>query len=117
MDDNRDAADSMATLLGLAGYTTRCAYDGPSALHVAEAFSPEVVLLDLGLPGLTGFEVAQRLRSRPLGQRLKLVAMTGYGQAEDRQKTQAAGFDHHLVKPVEFSALMQLLAQERAAPK
>ena len=110
VDDNRDSAETMEMLLQLSGYTVRTAYDGPSALPVVEEFQPDVILLDLGLPGLTGYEVAQRVQQMSLGRRPLLVAMTGYGQQGDRQRTRAAGFDHHLVKPVDLEMLQQILA-------
>lgn len=110
VDDNRDSAETMEMLLQLSGYTVRTAYDGPSALPVVEEFQPDVILLDLGLPGLTGYEVAQRVQQMSLGRRPLLVAMTGYGQQGDRQRTRAAGFDHHLVKPVDLEMLQQILS-------
>ncbi len=110
VDDNRDSAETMEMLLQLSGHTVRTAYDGPSALPVVLEFQPDVILLDLGLPGLTGYEVAQRVQQMELGRRPLLVAMTGYGQQGDRQRTRAAGFDHHLVKPVDLEVLQQILA-------
>lgn len=112
VDDNRDSADTMASLLGMAGLLTRCAYDGPSALKLAPEFAPDLVLLDIGLPGLNGYEVAERLRAQPLGQTLKLIAMTGFGQEEDVQRAHAVGFDHHLVKPIELPTLIHLLESD-----
>jgi PAS domain S-box-containing protein len=108
VDDNVDAADSLALLLKLSGQETRVAYDGPTALLVAEAFRPQLVLLDIGMPGMDGYEVARRLREQ--GRKVPLVAVTGWGQEEDRRRSREAGFDHHLVKPVDPSALQQLLA-------
>jgi PAS domain S-box-containing protein len=112
VDDNRDSADTMAALLGMAGLLTRCAYDGPSALKIAPEFAPDLVLLDIGLPGLNGYEVAERLRAQPLGQTLLLIAMTGFGQEEDVLRSRAVGFDHHLVKPIELPTLIRLLDGE-----
>lgn len=110
IDDNRDAADSLAMLLRLAGHEVQTVYDGPRALALAEAYQPDLVLLDIGLPGMDGHEVAQRLRGeRGLG-KATLVALTGYGTEEDRQQSKVSGFDYHLVKPVDFDALQQLLA-------
>ncbi|HYE36139.1 chemotaxis protein CheB [Methylocaldum sp.] len=100
VDDNADTAESTALLLQLEGHEVQTAYDGPDAVEAAKTFHPQIVLLDIGLPGLDGYEVARRLRALPeLGTPL-LVAMTGYGQAEDHDRSQAAGFDEHLVKPV-----------------
>ena len=111
VDDSTDAAESMALLLGLQGHEVRTAHDGASALQTAEAFHPEVVLLDIGLPGMDGCEVARRLRRLPGAAGAVLVAVTGWGQEEDRRRSAAAGFDHHLVKPVEPDALAAVLAR------
>ena len=89
------------------------AHDGPGALRAAEAQRPDVALLDIGLPGMDGYELARRLRQEPALGRPVLVALTGWGQEEDRRRSQEAGFDHHLVKPVELEDLQQLLAQAR----
>jgi len=110
VDDNHDSAESLAMLLEITGNETLVAYDGMVALRQAAAFRPDVVLLDLGLPKLDGYEVARRLRARPWGKKLVLVAITGWGQDEDRRHTAEAGFDGHLVKPVDYAALTQLLA-------
>ncbi|MGH7818834.1 MAG: response regulator [Candidatus Binatia bacterium] len=109
VDDNVDAAESLACLLGLLGHDVRVAHDGPSALAAAAGRSPDVVFLDLGLPGMDGYEVARRLRSEPRFASTVLVALTGYGQDEDRRRSEEAGFDHHLVKPVEPQAIESLL--------
>jgi PAS domain S-box-containing protein len=109
VDDNRDSADSMTVLLELHGHEVRCAYDGPSALALAAEFEPEIVLLDIGLPKMSGFEVAQRLRAIPRLAHSRLIAMTGYGQAEDRNRAAQSGFDDHLIKPVDLPALEALL--------
>jgi PAS domain S-box-containing protein len=110
VDDNDDAAHSLAELLRLSGYAVKTARDGMSALGVAAAFRPEVALLDLGLPGMDGFELARRLRAEPMTHAAMLVAVTGYGREEDVRAALAAGFDHHLVKPVNLCALHELLA-------
>jgi signal transduction histidine kinase/ActR/RegA family two-component response regulator len=116
VDDNRDAADSLAMLLRIAGNEVRTAYDGPEALEVAQEFRPRVVLLDIGLPKLDGHEVAQRLRQEPWGRPMVLIAVTGWSDETDRAKSRAAGFDHHLVKPLDTAHLAQLLdAVERSA--
>jgi CheY-like chemotaxis protein len=109
VDDNRDAAESMGLLLGLQGHQVRTAHDGAGALTVAEAFRPEVVLLDIGLPGMDGYEVARRLRAQENGARALLIAVTGYGQDEDRRRADEAGFDHHLLKPPDPGAVERLL--------
>jgi signal transduction histidine kinase/CheY-like chemotaxis protein len=105
VDDNVDAADSLAMVLKLEGHSVEQAYAAGEALRIAAAFEPEIVLLDIGLPEVDGYEIARRLREIPALRAVKLVALTGYGQAEDRARTHAAGFDLHLVKPVDFAAL------------
>jgi CheY-like chemotaxis protein len=104
-----DGARSLATLLELQGHQVLVAHDGPAALGAADQLDPEVVLLDLAMPGMNGLEVATRLRNRPRAGRLLLVAITGLGQPEDRRRTAEAGFDCHLVKPVDLGALRALL--------
>jgi CheY-like chemotaxis protein len=111
VDDNLDAAESLAMLLKVEGHETRTAHDGPSALEAAEAFRPEVVFLDIGLPRMDGYEVARRLRAQPSSAGMVLVALTGYGQEEDRRRTEEAGFDAHLVKPADPEMVQQLLAR------
>ena len=115
VDDNKDSADSLGMLLRLGGNDTRTAYDGLEAVDVAETFRPDLVLLDIGLPKLNGYEVARRIRQQPWGRNATLVALTGWGQDEDRRRSQEAGFDLHLVKPVELEALEKLLAKLEAA--
>lgn len=107
VDDNRDSADSLGTLLELGGHRVEVAYDGEAGLEAAERFAPEVVLLDIGLPRLDGYEVARRLRAERDG--LLIVAVTGYGQESARRKSAEAGFDHHLLKPVDLAALRELI--------
>jgi PAS domain S-box-containing protein len=116
IDDNVDAADSLAMLLRLASCEVRVAHDGPQALEIAPSFGPEVVLLDIGLPGLNGYEVARQLRAIPQFNRTLLIALTGYGQEEDRRRSFEAGFDHHLVKPVDLATLEGLLRTRRESP-
>jgi CheY-like chemotaxis protein len=111
VDDNRDAAESLALLLQYEGHDVRTAYDGEAALAVAEEFRPQVALLDLGLPKLNGFEVAQRLRRLPGGADMTLVALTGWDQVEYRRRGEAAGFTHHFAKPVDIDALRRVLAE------
>jgi signal transduction histidine kinase/CheY-like chemotaxis protein len=110
VDDHVDAAESLRMLLSLEGHDVRLAHDGRAALRVAEDFSPEVVLLDIGLPRMDGYEVARRLHQRPEMEKTLLIAMTGYGQDEDRRRSQEAGFNGHLVKPVDLDALRLALA-------
>ncbi len=110
VDDNEDGAESLAMLLEIGGNETHLAHDGFEAIEAAERLRPDAVLLDIGLPRLNGYEVCRRLRQKPWGKELVLVALTGWGQDEDRQRSQDAGFDTHLVKPVDHSVLMQLLA-------
>jgi CheY-like chemotaxis protein len=113
VDDNRDAATSLAEFLRLDGHESLAVYGGKEALAAVTSFKPDVVLLDIGLPELDGYEVAQRLRAS--GSTVRLIALTGYGQAEDVQRTRAAGFDAHLVKPVDFAALERAVADTAAA--
>ena len=108
-DDSRDAADSLRALLELLGAQVRVAYDGPTALNAFSSYRPEVVLLDIGMPGMDGLEVARRIRQRPESRDVTLIALTGWGQEKDRHNSAAAGFNHHLVKPVDFEALQELL--------
>jgi two-component system CheB/CheR fusion protein len=113
VDDNVDAAESLSLLLRMEGHDVRVAHDGAAALAAVEADPPDLMFLDIGMPVMNGYDVAQRLRQRPGREHLLLVAMTGWGQEEDRRRSREAGFDHHLVKPVEPAALHQLLARPR----
>jgi len=115
VDDNIDAAEALSRLLRLQAHEVRVAYDGPAALAAARDMNPDVVLLDIGLPEMDGLEVAKSLRARGDGPRPLLVAMTGFGQAEDRARTAAAGFDHHLTKPVDPKLLQSLMQTARGA--
>ncbi|HEY0878699.1 MAG TPA: response regulator [Zeimonas sp.] len=110
VDDNADNAESLALLLRLHGDEVRTAHDGIEALEVGDAFRPEIVLLDIGMPGMNGYETCSALRERSWGRDAIVIAQTGWGQIEDRQRALKAGFDAHLVKPVEFVALTELLA-------
>ncbi|CAN5147445.1 hypothetical protein BH23VER1_BH23VER1_34110 [soil metagenome] len=109
VDDNRDAATSLAFLLDLAGNETLTAFDGKQALDMATAHRPDAVLLDIGLPKMNGYEVAREIRSHPWGEKVLLVALTGWGQEKDRKSAKEAGFDGHMVKPVDLDALTRLL--------
>ena len=111
VDDHHDSGDSLATLLRLMGHEVRVAYDGVTGTEAARAFRPQVAVLDIGMPGMTGIELGRRLRQEPGLDRLLMIALTGYGRDEDRERSREAGFDHHLVKPVDVAALNELLAQ------
>jgi PAS domain S-box-containing protein len=114
VDDNVDAADSLGRLLALDGYDVRIANGGMEALREAESFRPEVILLDIGLPMMNGYDVARRLRKEPWGAEIRLVALTGWGQDEDRRRSKEAGFDEHVVKPIDPASLRVLLRRVRA---
>lgn len=109
VDDNRDSADSLALMLQMSGHETLTAYDGEEAVASAQSFRPEAVLLDIGMPKMNGYDAARAIRGQPWGQDVLLFALTGWGQEEDRRRSREAGFDAHLVKPVEITQLMQLL--------
>jgi CheY-like chemotaxis protein len=110
VDDNRDAADSLAMLLEIDGHDVTAVYSAPDALKRASELKPAVIVMDLGLPEIDGCEVARRMRAMPELEGVRLVALTGYGRDEDRQRTRDAGFDHHLVKPVDLDELGRLVA-------
>jgi PAS domain S-box-containing protein len=114
VDDNVDAAHSIAKILELFGHKVQCAHDGPGALEVAESFAPEVIILDIGLPGMDGYEVARRLRSKESFRRTPLIAVTGYGQSDDRERSVRAGFDQHLTKPVSPEVLQKVVGNPAA---
>lgn len=114
VDDNEDAANSLAMILQLGGHQTVPVYSAVDALQRAATFKPEVVLLDIGLPGMNGYEVAQKMRELPGLRDIRLIAVTGYGRADDRLRARDAGFDDHLTKPVEFAILERVLAGIRA---
>jgi CheY-like chemotaxis protein len=109
-DDNRDAADSLSMLLELAGHEVRVAHHGRAALSLAQAFRPDVALLDIGMPDLSGYEVAQELRREPWGRGIQLIALTGWGQEKDRQQALEAGFNQHLTKPIDPDQLEALIS-------
>jgi CheY-like chemotaxis protein len=110
VDDAVDAAQSLALLISMHGHDVRVAHDGPTALDEAQRLDPEIVFLDLALPQMDGLEVARRLRRRFGPDRMLLVATTGFGQSDDRRRTSEAGFDHHLVKPIDPSKVEALLS-------
>ena len=116
VDDNEDAADSLATLLGVMGYEVRIAYDGPEAIVAADEFKPAVALLDIGLPKLSGYDIARHVRAQR-GDEVLLVAITGWGQEDDRRRAREAGFDHHFTKPADFERLLELIDQELRSRK
>jgi CheY-like chemotaxis protein len=109
VDDNKDAAESMSMLLEMWGHEVAFAYDGPSALETAQEWRPEAVFLDIGLPGMDGYEVAERLRELPQAKDAILIAITGYGREDDLARSKRAGINHHLVKPVAPDALRSLI--------
>lgn len=109
VEDNNDVAETLGMVLGLDGHTVRIAPDGPSALESLRAFEPDAVLLDLGLPGMSGHEVARRVRQESNRENLLIVAVSGYAQEGDRQRSKEAGCDYHIAKPVEIDALRSVL--------
>ncbi|MGH2746244.1 MAG: ATP-binding response regulator [Thermoleophilaceae bacterium] len=111
IDDNRDAAESLCMLLDLLGHETRAAHDGPSGLDITKEFRPQAVFIDIGMPGMSGYEVCGRLRKLTHTEDVVCVALTGFGAEEDRERSRDAGFDHHLVKPLEIAALRDILLQ------
>jgi CheY-like chemotaxis protein len=115
VDDNVDAAETLAMLLELRGNQIHIAHDGIAAVAAATAFRPQLVFLDIGLPGISGYEVARRLRADPALDQPMLVALTGWGADDDRRQTRDAGFDYHLVKPVDASKITEVLIEAREA--
>jgi CheY-like chemotaxis protein len=111
VDNNPDAADSLGVLLALLGVESRTAHDGVSALEALDEFQPSAILLDLGMPGMDGYEVAQRVRQHPRGRDVALVALTGWSHERDRRRATETGFDHFVIKPLDFEVLRQLLAR------
>jgi CheY-like chemotaxis protein len=110
VDDNHDAALSLGMLVEMLGHDVRVAYDGVEALQVGGGFHPDLVLLDIGMPRMDGYEACRRLRAQPWGASARVVAVTGWGQEHDRRRSQQAGFDQHLVKPVAPTVIADLLA-------
>jgi CheY-like chemotaxis protein len=117
VDDNVDGAETIAMLLTLFGHTVKTVHNGPDALEAAHSFQPGVIFLDIGLPGMSGYEVAQQLGSDSNMNGLILVALTGWGSEEDRQRAQSVGFDYHLTKPVGMEKLQSLLIEIDANSK
>ena len=116
VDDNIDSAQSLGSLLSMMGHEVRLAHDGLEALSAAEAFRPDVVMLDIGMPRLNGYEACRALRARPWAEEVRIIALTGWGQPRDRQRSLDAGFDLHLVKPVDPDALNSIMTPTVAAP-
>jgi CheY-like chemotaxis protein len=114
VDDNRDSAETLTMLLELMGNEMSVAYDGEQALAMANEIKPDVVLLDIGLPKMNGYEVARQIRQQPWGSKLILVAITGWGQTEDKDLSRESGFDHHLVKPVDHDQLLKLIQKRKS---
>ena len=110
VDDNSDALSSLAMLLEQSGHNVVTALDGETALEAADRFSPELTLLDIGLPEMDGYEVCRRMREKPFSKKMKVVALTGWGQEEDKLRSMDAGFDLHMVKPLTVDALEALIA-------
>jgi CheY-like chemotaxis protein len=110
VDDNRDAANLMARTLQLMGHETHTAYDGLEGVQAAESLRPDVTLLDIGLPKMNGYEVARHIRKREWGKDMRLIALSGWGQDEDKRRAAEAGFNHHLTKPVDIDTLQSVLA-------
>jgi CheY-like chemotaxis protein len=109
VEDNRDSADSLRLFLEVCGYEVSVAYSGPDGVQAAEQYRPDVVLCDIGLPGLDGYGVARKLRDNPATSRARLIAVTAYGEDEYRRRSLEAGFEHHLVKPVDLDTLQRVL--------
>jgi CheY-like chemotaxis protein len=108
-DDNEDSAQSFALLLSFSGHEVRIAHDGEQALDTMREFRPDVAFLDIGMPRLSGYQVAEMVRAEPWGREMKLIAVTGWGQADDKVRAQSAGFDQHLVKPIDSTDIDRLL--------
>ena len=109
VDDNRDAAESLGMLLEMENCKVSVAFDGPQALEALDTFKPDIALLDIGMPGMDGYELARRIRATPRGRNLVLVALTGWSQADDKKRATDAGFDEHLTKPVDPDLLSRVL--------
>jgi len=117
VDDNKDSAQTLAMMLKIMGNDVRTAHDGLEAIEKAQEYLPQVILLDLGMPKLNGYDVCRRIREQSWGTSIVIIALTGWGQAEDRQRTKEAGFDHHLVKPVDVAKLKELLDAAARRPQ
>lgn len=113
VDDNVDAADTLEALLGMDGFDVKAVYDGVAAVAAAERIQPDVIVMDIGMPGMDGYDAARMIRQQEGGKNMTLIALTGWGQTADKDRAGQAGFDHHLVKPVDYDQLMKCL-QEHA---
>jgi CheY-like chemotaxis protein len=116
VDDDHDSAESLAMLIQLMGHEVRAAHNGLAAVDLAEAFRPDLIVLDIGMPGLDGYEVCRRIRQHSWGRAAVIAALTGWSRDEDRDRSEQAGFDHFLVKPVDPKALENLIAAVRRGP-
>ncbi len=114
-DDNTDAAESLALVLQSAGHTVHVSYDGAAAVEAMHSFSPEIAVLDIGMPRLNGYDAARQIRTLPGGTDCVLVALSGWGQSDDKRRAREAGFDEHLTKPVDPESLLQVIARLRSA--
>jgi CheY-like chemotaxis protein len=114
VDDNRDGADMLQQLLEADGFTVEAAYNGVDALEAAEARMPDIIVMDIGMPGMDGYEAVRRMRELPDGKDALIIAVTGWGQDSAKQQAREAGFDHHLVKPVRFDEIREFLERKRA---
>ena len=112
-EDNQDSADSLKMLLEALGYEAHLAHDGESAVRAADALRPDAILMDIGLPGLNGYDAVRRIRTNSSGQGVLIIALTGWGQESDRARSAEVGIDHHLVKPLDLAVLQQLLGSSR----
>jgi len=115
VDDNRDAADSLQTLFDMEGFESTAAYDGAAALAALERARPDVIVMDLGMPGIDGYAAARLIRQRPDAASILMIALTGWGHSDARHRTEQAGFDHHVIKPVDFADLLTLVRKGLAA--
>ena len=115
VDDNRDAADSLSEMLELMGHTSSVAYDGQQGIDAASHFKPDVILLDIGMPNLNGYDACRIVRQQPWGKNVVVIAATGWGQEKDRSRTREAGFDHHLIKPVDPHELLKTITELNVA--
>jgi CheY-like chemotaxis protein len=114
-DDNADSVTTMAMLLSSFGHEVRTSDDGLEAVRLAAEFEPDVIILDIGMPGLNGYEACRRIRAQPAGEKAVMIALSGWGQEDDKRQSEEAGFQYHIVKPVDPTALIQLLTQFEGA--
>ena len=117
VDDNEAAARMLGVIVGRLGIEVRTAHDGQAAIEAAALFLPDVMLMDIGMPGMDGYDAAREIRRQPWSQGLIMIALTGWGEDEDKEHAKQAGFDHHFVKPIDLAALERLLAEPNLEPK